>query len=269
MKTNLRLLAIFIFSIFSSLDLRAMDLEKDLEIISLITSDDFNNTLINYQFEGKEYPVRIIYNPKKEMLWGSYFYSPRDITLMMIADVSIPLARHFEDLVLELRGSYEGCDFLLKDETPEEGWDSIRPVHIAESIADPINDEIVQSTFNSANFVNQVIYYRLENQYYQVRILHNPEERTFSAKKSFRLESNGPFYSFTFSWNKRYAIMIDKRAPQALIDHLSASLDHLSCYDWYFNFSLENGTYFKYRRYVGNTTTTYSLDTFFEYTDSF
>ncbi|MBA2367553.1 MAG: hypothetical protein H0V82_00835 [Candidatus Protochlamydia sp.] len=270
MRTKFFLLAILFFNIFSAFNVYCADLEKDQQIISLLTSNKFNNTLIFYpDDEGNEHPIRIIYNPKEEMLWGSFLYYPTKSTIIMIADLSIPLARHFEDLVLEQRGSFEGAEFLLKNETAEEGWDTIRPVHIAENIVDSINDEIIQNVFNSVDFVNQVIYYQLNDEYYQVRLLHNPEEKTFSAKKNFSLIAGGPVYSFKFSWNKRYGMMLDKRAPKELIDHLSACLSHLSYYDWYFNFSLENGTYFEYVRTTGNITDSYSLDTFFEFTDSF
>lgn len=268
MKTNLWLLAIFIFSIFSSINVQALDLEKDQQIISILTSDEFSNSLIDYEFEGNKYPLRLIYNPKKETLWGRHLSTPTSVSLMMIADVSIPLARHFEDIILELRGSYDDSYFSLKDEKPEKGWDSVRPVHIAESINDSINDEIMESSFHSTTFAHQVIYYHLKNRYYQVRILHNPEGRTFSATKKFRLEGRS-LQEFSISWNKRYAIFVDEKAPKELINHLSASLKHLSYWNWYFNFSLENGTDVEYCEHFGDTTITYYLDSWFNYTENF
>ncbi len=269
MKTKLWLLLLLIFCFFSSVNARASDLEKDQQIISIMSSDQFVNALFYYQFEDHQYPLRIIHNPKGEMLWGNDLLTPTSLSLMLIADTPIPLAHHLEDLVLELRGSYEGCYFSLKQENPERDWDLIWPVYIAKSVNDSINDEMVQNTFNSASFVNRVIYYDLNNKYYQVRLLHNPEGQNFSASKRFRLEPHDSLRSFSISWNKKYAIAVDKKAPKALIDHLSTFLRHLSYWDWYFNFSLENGTYVEYWIQSGNMTTTYSLDTWFNFTESF
>jgi hypothetical protein len=127
----------------------------------------------------------------------------------------------------------------------------------------------VQNTFQSASFVNQVIYYYLDNQYYQVRLLHNLERRTLSATKKFRLTPNSSLRNFSFPWNKKYAITVDRKATKELIDYLRAFLGHLSYWDWYFNFSLENGSYVIYQIQSGNVTTAYYLDTWFNYTESF
>lgn len=272
MKRIFSVLAVFIFSIFTSVDVQALDLEKDQQIVDALTSGEFVNELINYQFEGNDYPIRIIYNPKEESLWGKKLSSPTTLSLIMIADVPIPLARRLEDLVLEILGSYEDSHIALKDGTPKIGWDSVQPVYIAESINDPINDEIIHNTFNSATFVNKVIYYHLDNDYYKVRLLHNPELKSFSATKKIKLKSKESD-NYSITWNKKYAILVDKKSPQILIDILEASLNHLSYWNWYFNFTLKNGSYVTYEEqshgYNSTTTTTYSLDSWFNYTESF
>lgn len=244
-----------------------MDLEKDEQIISAMTSNEFSNLLIYYQFEGNEYPIRIICNPKKEMLWGPDLLIPVSISLAIIADAPIPLARHLEDIVLELRGSYDDSYFSLKHKAPRKGFSSIWPVHIAESLNDRANDEIIQSTFNSTIFVNQIIYYHFKDKYYQVRLLHNPEGRTFSAKK--KLEIDGSLNEYSLSWNKKYAILVDNEAPEELINYLSASLKHLSYWNWYFNFTLKNGTYVEYVERRGDWEYFYPIDSWFNYTQSF
>lgn len=269
MKTKLWLLLILTFSIFSLGKVQALDSEKDQEIISVISSDQFANVLVYYQFEDKPYPLRIIHNPKNEILWGNSLKEPTSLSLILIADVPLPLARHLEDLVLGLRGTSDSCYFSLRYGTPEKGWNFISPVHIAESVNDSINDEVMQKTFNSDHFINQVIYYYLDKKYYQVRLLHNPEGKTFSATRKFTLDNNPSAKNFSISWNKKYGIGISTKAPKELVNHLSDSLKHLSYWDWYFNFSLENGTYVTYQTTFLNTTTTYSLDTWFNYTESF
>lgn len=269
MKSSLFSLLFLTYSLFSFGNVQALDLEQDQQIISIMSSDEFANVLIYYHFEDKEYPLRIIHNPKREILWGNNLLHPTSTPLMLIADFPILLTHHLEKLILELRGNSEDCYFSLKYETPEQGWDLIWPVYIAESINDPINDEIIRDTFNSIDFVNRVIYYHLDNKYYQVRLLHNPEERKFTAIKKFRLEPNQSLQNFSFSWKKKYAIAVSEKAPKELINHFSGFLKHLSYWNWYFNFNLENGTYVTYSFNSGNITTTYNLDTWFYYTESF
>ncbi|HMN26448.1 MAG TPA: hypothetical protein PKE38_18215, partial [Ignavibacteriaceae bacterium] len=268
MKKNYALLLVLIFSFFAFMHVQGKELENDQNIVSILNSDEFVNTLINYQFEGNQYSIRLIYNPKKETLWGNHLSTPTSLSLILIAKAPILLSRHLEDLVLEQLGTFNGCYFSLNYGVPKN-WELIWPVHIATDLKDLINDEIVQNTFLSANFENRIIYYFLENQYYQVRLLQNPEKRKFSATKKFRLETDFPLRNYSFSWDKKHAIIIDKNAPQELINHLSSFLGHLSYWDWYFNFSLANGTYVEYVIDSGSYTTTYKLDTWFNYTESF
>lgn len=272
MKKTIFALIIFIFSIFSPVDVQAMDLEKDQQIIEALTSNEFINTLIYYEFEGKKYPIRIIWNPKEEMLWGQKLVEPTSISLIIIANVPIPLARYIEDMVLEIRGTYNDSHLTLKNGEPKNGWNTVEPVYIAEGIKDPINDEIVYNTFHSDNFINKVIYFHIDKEYYQVRLLHNPEGRSFSALRTYNLNGYGQ-KEYTLNWNCKYAILFDIQAPKDLENHLNDSLRFLSYYDWYFNYTLSNGSFveFNYTISTGNgtLTTTWTLDTWFDYTASF
>ena len=85
-----------ILSLFSLIDLRAMNPVKDKQIISALSSEKFTNILIHYKFGNEAYPIRIIYNPNQEILWGDCVTQPVPISLIMIANVPIPLERYIE-----------------------------------------------------------------------------------------------------------------------------------------------------------------------------
>jgi hypothetical protein len=102
MKTKLRLVFFCVFSLFASIHVQALDLEKDQQLISVISSDEFVNALIYYQFEDQQYPLRIIHNPEGEMLWENDLSTPTSLSLIIIADIPTPLAHYLKDLVLEL-----------------------------------------------------------------------------------------------------------------------------------------------------------------------
>lgn len=268
MKKTFLAVITFLLSVFSSMNSHAMDLEKDQLIIEALTSNEFTNVLINYEFKGKEYPIRIIFNPNKQTLWGETLEDPTVLSLIIVANVPIPLERYIEDLVLELRGSDEDCYLALKHEEPSE-WDAIKPVYIAQSAKDSINDEILCTTFSSDEFVHQVIYYQVGQEFYQVRLLHNPQKKTFSATRRYDLISYQKV-DIILTWNKKYAILIDKEAPKELENHLSDSLKHLSYWDWFFNYTFSNGTCVKHQKMnIDRSTSTWDLDTWFIYTENF
>lgn len=143
-------------------------------------------------------------------------------------------------------------------------------LYVAERIDDPLNDELVKEAFRSEKFVNKVLYYSLGDAKYQVRILHNPEGKTYTATKKFRLDHWKPAEEFKITWNYKFGIITDKVAPQELIDHLS-TFTNASYWDWYWNFKVRNGTYVEHeeRKYLSphaEQVTTYKLDTWFNYT---
>lgn len=271
MKKAILLLVTVILSLFT-MPSQAMDLVEDENLIAILTSNEFANELIHYTYEDKDYSIRVIWNPNNAPLWRKYADEPTTLSLIILGNLPISLARRIEDLVLELRGSYEDSFLSLKNGGLGNLWEHAEPVYIAESINDEINNRIISETFNSEKFVNKVIYYYIDQEYYLVRLLHNPEKYTFTETKNYQLSGYGS-KDYTLYWSNKYGILFEYYAPKELVDHLSNHLKHISYWDWYFNYTLSNGTsvQFSYTRNYGNhsVTTTWDLDTWFDFTENF
>lgn len=260
----------FIFAasiLFSNIQAEIFDLEAEQQIFDCLRSKEFSSMTVRYRFEGDEYPIEIVHNPNKEYLWNDERLAPTALALMIKADLPFRLIRHLEDLFDELGTEQADSHIDLKGFSTEN-FTLLHPVSIANKIDEP--DARVRAAFSSTVFTNEVFYYYLEGKYYKVRILHNPEERSFSATKRYRLALDRPAADYTISWKYKYGIIVDEQAPQELIDHL-AELAQTSWWDWYFNFKIYNGSYVEYKEhnygFNSTTTTTYYLDTWFNFTD--
>jgi hypothetical protein len=226
--------------------------------------------LVNYRFEDQEYSIRVMRNPQSETLWGYGLSAPQAWSFVMIANVPWDLSSHLQHLISDLKDK-QNCYIDLRGlgYISPYIFSSLHPVFIAETIHHPVQDELVKKAFSSSEFVNEVLYYCLKDKFYRVRILHNPEGLSFTAAKEFRLSYGAPLNSYSITWNYKYGIITDEKAPKELIDHLSA-FTNASSWEWYFNFKVCNGTFVEYSTYEhtfnGSITTTYSLDKWFNYT---
>lgn len=253
---------------YSPNESQIFDFHAERQISETLRFPEFYRTVINYQFSGRIYPITLIHNPRSEMLWGNGSEAPISLSLIMTANLPFHLAHRLEEYMISL-GKREDCYIDLRGFGSASDFNGLVPVVIAERIDDPRFDASIQEAFRSPRFINQVYCYHLGKKYYKVRILHNPEERTFTTKKSFRLFAGDSLNSYSIEWNNKYGIILDQPAPQELIDHLSA-FTNASWWDWYFNFQVHNGDYVEYKEhrygYQSVITTTYDLDTWFNYT---
>jgi hypothetical protein len=246
---SIRFLAAAIFiGIFPSLSAEVFfDLECDRQIIECLNTPEFSNSVIDYRISKLEvYSIRIIHNPKEEMLWGGYLYVPICAEFVTISNLPRSLNHLVKDLILTSGNPANSHIDLreISDTSLSEAYD-IHPVFISEQIAEPICDTFAKNTFSSSKFSKQLLYYHLDGKYYQVCILHNPERLSFSSTTNFGNYPGTFLSTFGIYWNKKYAIMVDEKAPQQLIDHLF-NLANPSYWDHFFNFSIENGTWAEY-----------------------
>ncbi|HEY5260109.1 MAG TPA: hypothetical protein VIJ46_05610 [Rhabdochlamydiaceae bacterium] len=239
----------------------------DRQILTAATSSTFQNVVLNYPFEGSVYPIRIIYNPEKKPLWASTWSAPKYNELTLFSDLPYILAAHIEKMIAGARRSSEKPSFYLTEYDALEAWSSIEPVYIAETIDDPVADAIAQKVFSSTEFVNQVLYYHIGDKYGQVRLLHNPEGRSFSASQKYHLTGQGE-YTYTLNWNYKFGVFALYPVDSRLIDHLSR-LANASYREWYFNFDVSNALLETYEIDTWNYTETFYLDTKFEYAEDF
>lgn len=269
-------------SLFSTLTAQSFDKETDKEIYDCVSAANFSKTLVSYPYQGIKYPIAIVHNPAREFIWLDDWDNPIDPRLAVVADLPLPLSRHLENLLQDVLGSGESApidlnnmdDYLVDWKgyfNPKEFMGAL-PIYLATKIDDPENDRAIYECFRSTSFANQVFYYFLDKKAYQVRILVNPEKRPFTAQQKFNMMFESGFCCwrestnvYTITWPHKYGIITDARAPQALIDHLS-SLAEMSCWDWYMNFKIHNGTYVEYAESSYDVTTFYSLDTWFNFT---
>ncbi|MCB1067310.1 MAG: hypothetical protein KDK56_03905 [Simkania sp.] len=266
MKPFLVVITVGLLSLCASLS----SLQCDQKIQTQIQAWEYSNEVIQIEYEGNNYPIRIITNPKKESLWGGVLVNPSSRSLYVVGDLPLPLVHHLEDLLTQWGcvGGDAHIDLRGKSPLTIEEWGGIHPVRMAQSIEDALNDAEAKRVFLSTTFENKVLYYKLNGKPFQVRLLYNPEGRTLSATRVFRLEPGDPYRKFTISWDKKYAVFVDERAPQELIDHLVAFAE-ASTWEWWFNFSVSNGTCVEHRVWGFNQETIYYLDTWFEYSEDF
>lgn len=222
----------------------------DQKIYDLFKKETFVKLSLNYPFEGKIYPIHLIYNPKREYLLADDLKKPVKWPFAMtIAASSYPLslARHLKSLV---------PDELLKDpesvidvadwityyrKYPVFVYDSLHPILLLKFIENPDVDCEIQNLFKSKQLEKKHLCYELDNEFYKVLLIHNPKKINLKSTLKFNTFRNGTL-KYTLSWNSKIGIFVDKKAPKELIDHFS-NLYALSFWDNLLNISasIHNG----------------------------
>lgn len=273
MYKKLVLSLFLILSIFSSIEASPeVDVIADQLILDLLASDNFSNTLIHYNYDDKTYPIRLIHNPNKVSLFGEKgkILQPISKQLIVMANLPVQLTWHLDKI---LPNHIDNNDKIvdLRNIFNETKYDLLEPVYIATTIDDPLNTEILARILSSNKFQNKILYYQLDGEYYRIRVLYNPENLSFKTYRKYRLDFQ-PSRDFGLSWEKKYAIVADKKAPKELIDFLSQCLN-CSWREWYFNFDIRDGSKVRYSTSEGSgaaqITRTYELDTFFDWMGDF
>lgn len=246
------------------------DAEAEQKLLKCVRSTEFCNEIITYQYGGKQYSIKILHNPTGNPLWGQKFSEPKMLELLVEASLPRDVETHLNRQISEFTQRNERRKVNLSTfmfDFSDEAFLSIQPIVVANQIDDPKADAIVKEAFSTNQFANLTFCYKLNDQYYPVRILYNPEGLTYTTTKKFRLTYGGELYRFTRKWNWKYGLLFHKEAPQELIDHL-CQLTNCSWWDWYRNFRICNGTYVEYVEYLSqNLDTVYSLDTWYNFTD--
>ncbi len=251
------------------------DATADQQILECLSSDEFSNMMISYHFGRYTYPLCVIHNPNKELLMGDKgdFSEPITSEIIAISYLPVEVMWHLQRMFPMLKNEYKEFIVNLSGNEHPNKYKFLKPVYVAVDIDDSYNNEILTKTLSSSKFENAVLYYQLDNEYYRVRVLYNPQEHAFKTSKKFRLDHFKPAEDFYLNWSKKYGIAVDKKAPQNLIDYLSQYLN-CSWSDWYFNFGVYNGTYIEYTKGENfgpnhQLYTTYQLDTYFNWMGDF
>ncbi len=221
---------------------------QDQTIQDLFKSQTFKKLLVNYQWEGKPYPVYFVYNPKKELLSSEKPIKPLQCPLAMTIDANsypLSLGKHLKSLVPGV---------LLKDPTSVidiadscfgqrknsvSFYASLYPVLMLNKIENCEIDADIQKLFTSDELSKKSLCYELDGNFYRVLLIHNPKNLNLKATLSFETWEYGHIMHTTH-WSSKIGIFVDKEAPQELIDHIS-KLFELSYWDSFWNLSIHNG----------------------------
>jgi len=222
--------------------LDALDANADQKIRQALNYDGFLNTQIFYHYDDENFPIRIIKNFEKKDIWSEkYDSSLFNFQLGMYGHLPSKVQKHLEANILSFYPEIESMDIQFKCNLDDQIIASISPIDVFTGIGSPAADEVVREVFNSSKFVNRVVIFRLDNQVYKVRLLHNPEHHIFTNPDPFEIKGKIIHYR----WAKKYAIITEKKAPQNLINHI-VNLINISTWDWYFHSQVSNGTVFEH-----------------------
>lgn len=234
----------------------SFDSAADELIYEQLRSNEFSNTEIIYLYEGQEYPIQIVHNPQREVLWGLRFASPLFHSLIMVGDLPLPLQHHIGEISAKLVNSADsflnlaGNFFDLSGHAAAEVTKDLAPVYMANQIDDPEIEKTIKDLFRSPTFVTQVFYYCINSKYYRIRLLVNPEGRLLVAKRPWTARVNGEKISGVslVYWERKYGIIVDRQCPKEFTNYLS-HLAGASCWDWYTNFEISEGLRVQYDGY--------------------
>jgi hypothetical protein len=264
MRSILLIPVVFFLTSFSALPSFPFNPTAKQQIIHCIQSTEFSKLTLDCPFNGVDYPITMIHNPKRKALLGDEDTSPTYSKFIIVADLPFDLASDLTKWFFKFFKE-EDCFIELKGHFSAEEIKQLQPVHVAENVDDPHYKARAIEIFTSDQFINEVFCYYLDGEYYKVRILYNPQKSHYFAKKQYYLEENNYPTTHEIYWNYKYGIITNKKAPQKLIDYLSSYIP-ASYWDWCFNLQIENGSYVQYVERGYNIETYYSLDTWFDYT---
>lgn len=78
------------------------------------------------------------------------------------------------------------------------------------------HDAEIQQLFESPSFVNKTFCYHLNDKDWNIRMIYNPEKKTYYAERSYWELGNRKIY-----WSEKYGIVSeDAKAPALLLNHL-------------------------------------------------
>lgn len=107
-------------------------------------------------------------------------------------------------------------------------------------IENPEIDLEIQEIFRSTKLVKKFLCYKLNGKSYNFLLIHNPEKVKLTSKVAYNTSEHGSL-SFVASCNKKVCIFVDKKAPRALIKHISI-FHNLSWWSRCWNFFISNGS---------------------------
>lgn len=110
---------------------------------------------------------------------------------------------------------------------------------LSHRIKNPEIDAEIQEIFRSNKLAKKLLCYELNEQSYNILLIYNPEKMKLTTKVEYTTKKHGHL-SGTASCSKKVCIIVDKKAPRALIKHLASS-HNLSWWGRWRNLIIANG----------------------------
>lgn len=118
-------------------------------------------------------------------------------------------------------------------------------LQLSYTIENPEIDLEIQKIFSSNQLAKKSLCYKLNEESYHILLIHNPERVKLTSKVNYNTSEHGPV-SFVASCNKKVSIFVDKKAPRALIKHIS-SFHNLSWWGRLQSLVISNGSKIKHQ----------------------
>lgn len=228
-----------IFSTERFIPREKQDRQAEEQIAHCLSSPTFSNEVILYSYDYQSYPLRIIHNPEQKTLitGNSQFQIPAGF--FPKESLPLELMDHLKDFIKNTlniksifieQGFIEGeppfdlfADFTISDDPqllPSIDTPPAPKLLIATEENFELFDAEIKSCFTSAEKVNKVFRYYMNNETYQVRILRNPQKETFTIQREYTLDDSTEITTVTFWWSHKNALLVDKKAPSKLLNHI-------------------------------------------------
>lgn len=247
-----------------------IEVYSDQAISDLFKAKSFQKLSLDYEWEGKKYPIHFVYNPLREPLMTGELSRPFSWPFAMtIASSSYPLnlPKHIKSLIpSELLKDPESmvdvATWIRYYRTnPVSVYTTLSPVTFLNQIENPEIDAEIRELFHSQELAKKSLWYELDGNYYGVLLIHNPEKLNLYSKISFETNRHGNLNS-TLHWSSKIGIFVNELAPQKLIDHIT-QLCELSWWDSTWNLSIYNGDKVSISHLDGDWKYTYTPETWY------
>lgn len=202
------------------------DQEADQQIESVFASPTGLHTIIDYTYQGKTYPLLLIRNPKRLPRDSYRFLKPVTWSFVLASPHVLPqsLENHLKDLA-PLKG-LDPQDYhiaLGKDRQYNiRALFDLVPTRVnQEGNLNLEFDQEIQKIFASKKPTNRLFRYEINGEPYIVRIVHNPTKTilNWSTERG----------TFQIAWDRGWSMIIDRPAPQDLLDRLAQLSSRQNC----------------------------------------
>ncbi len=184
-------------SVLEELEPVKYDPAGDGKIRDAFSSSQFLKTTLDYNFEGTDYKIFLLYNPEKLPLKDkSNFSAQFSKPLVLFSKPELPffLVKHIEELCTQ-----KGIN--LPDIFSPGSYYPSNKLSILQELEpvkyDPAGDGKIREVFTSSQFLKTTLDYNFEGTDYKIFLLHNPEKLPLQGKGNYPTQLSKPLVLFS------------------------------------------------------------------------